>query len=94
VTHDIALPAESFEALNLGLQRAVFQHGSEAEVGDGLRLSEYDPESGRYSGRWLHAKVTHVAYLDASLVLISVQRVRQGSGQPYVLDVRGSRVAA
>jgi hypothetical protein len=90
--HDLHLQSEPFESVNLRLQRAIFT-STDVEFGDLLMIREYDQETGRFSGRWVEASVTHIMRHPHSC-LVSFEVRSAGVAKPYFLNVSGSRQAA
>lgn len=101
MNHEVNLRVETFESINLRLQRALFlEDNMRIGVGDTIELLEHDVESGRFSGRWLKARVTHAqrmtigGMLPRQMIVLSIEKMSAGQGSPYFLDVSGSRRAA
>lgn len=101
MNHEVNLRVETFESINLHLQRALFlEDDMHAGSGDVLKLREHDPESGQFSGRWLNVRVTHVqrmtvgSMLPRQMIVLSIEPTNAGTDYPYFLDVKGSRRAA
>lgn len=90
MTHELSIAPEVFEPVNLGLQRALLHSDENVESGDTLRLNEYEPETGRFSGRWLLVRITHVGLNS----MLSIALVSSGVASPYFLNVRGAKYAA
>jgi hypothetical protein len=58
--HEIELTTETYESIQLNLQRALFRRDVEhVDAGDVLVLKERN-RSGEVTGRWQNARVTHV----------------------------------
>ena len=96
--HEIPVRPETFEAVNLGLQRALRCHLDDVEFDDQLKLHEYNAETGVYSGRMLTARVTHIERVtvvpawgsttqQVMIVSINVQHVEVR--EPFMRDASG-----
>lgn len=60
--HELKTWPEPFEAVWLGTKLAEYRRDDRGfQVGDVLRLREYDPQADTYSGRRIEARITHVA---------------------------------
>lgn len=98
MTHEIPLRTETFEAINLELQRALFRSDDETvECGDVIKLCEHNDETGKFSGRWMTVRVTHaqrmtvVGRLPRQMVVLSLDVVGKGVEASYFLDTRGAK---
>jgi len=60
-THELKTRAEPFQAVWEGRKTCeVRVDDRDYQVGDALRLREYDPDEKTYSGRSIHTRVTHI----------------------------------
>lgn len=61
MTHELKTWPKAFEAMWLGLKRYELRKGDRPfGLGDTLRLKEWDPDTGQYSGREILAEVTYI----------------------------------
>jgi hypothetical protein len=97
--HVFSIQPKQFEAINLGLMRALYCPGDgiDFEPGDGILLNELHRESGVFTGRWVEVRVTH-AHLETMrahrlAAVVSFQLVGSGVGESYSLSTDGRRQA-
>lgn len=88
MVHELKTWNEPFEMTAIGLKEfEVRVNDRDYEVGDQLKLREYDPETGVYSGRWILCDVRYVMQggvfgLPGDLCVMSIRKVSMGHVKP------------
>ena len=91
--HELRTKTDSFEAIWRGAKRAIFRLDGQFQVGDELRLLEWDPQQG-LTGRQIRAEITHVEDCsgpisgggDPSWIMLSLSVTEKGDGAPETED--------
>lgn len=61
ITHDLEAWPVPYADVCRGVKRAELRKDDrDFRIGDYLRLREFDPVKGEYSGRWLMHRITHI----------------------------------
>jgi len=87
--HELKTWPSGFNAIAAGLKRYELRKDDRGfEVGDRLKLQEYDPQRGRYTRRWLMARVTYIsraggefAGLQEGFVVMGIKPLRKLFGR-------------
>lgn len=86
VIHELKTHPEPFELVHCGLKGAEFRlNDRDYETGDHLRLREYEPEAGRYTGREVYALVTCVTVgygIPAGYAMLSLRVLERRCVEP------------
>jgi len=93
-THELKCLPEHFEPVRLGLKLVELRlNDRNFQVGDELYLREYEPFAQSYSGRTLHATITHIvsggAWLVPGYVALSIRVVAVSPVRDFVCEECG-----
>ncbi len=87
MTHELKTWPKSFEAMWAGLKRYELRRNDRPfDLMDTLRLREWDPDTGKYSGRQILAEVVYITHagdfpgLEAGFVILGLGRVLNLAG--------------
>jgi len=86
--HELKTWPSGFKAIAAGLKHYELRKDDRGfEVGDTLKLMEYDPDRGRFTRRWINARVTFISRahgefrgLEDGFVVMGIKPVRSWYG--------------